>query len=343
MKVLVATKERAVFDILRDHASAVDNGSRSADSLDCTSVLTTGKIYEAIPDVQLAIVDYADLIAHPFSPELIRRLLEGASLKVCSSSEFLDDPKRFLTAERLRQRRRALPPKRTIAFTSYSGGTGKTSLALDTALHFAEQTRETAALPTALFELTYGSSALQALLGLDEALSLYDLVSTPDLDPPEFGGVSLYPMDYDQVRLLPSPQVSRYLQTQVSHYVLTVIDTPWPPVMVSSLQNEVDLWIVVTTPRVDAVENARRLRQELSRDYGEEKVILAVNRSGGFGTSLALMGTRREIELSQSKGAGVLFEGRLGREVLTYVYGPLWREMRARRRGWRPFRSRKGR
>jgi hypothetical protein len=321
----------------------MDNGLRSADSLDCTSVLTTGKIYEAIPDVQLAIVDYADLIAHPFSPELIRRLLDGASLKVCSSSEFLDDPKRFLAAERLRQRRRPLPPKRTIAFTSYSGGTGKTSLALDTALHFAEQTRQLASLPTALFELTYGDSALQALLGLDEAASLYDLVSTPELEPPEFGGVSLYPMGYDQVRLLPSAQVSRYLQTQVSHYVLTVIDTPWPPVMVSSLQNEVDLWIVVTTPRVDAVENARRLRQELSRDYGEEKVILAVNRSGGFGTSLALMGTRREIELSQSKGAGILFEGRLGREVLTYVYGPLWREMRMRRRRWRPFRSRKGR
>ena len=337
MKVIVATKERDVFDILNSRASSSGSGRRSAEELEPFCALDTGGIYGAIPDTQLAIIDYSDLVPHPFSSDLIRQLLEGAPFPVCSSAEFVADTEKYLTGRRLRQRSLPLPPKKTIAFTGYSGGTGKTSIALDTALEFARQTRETFALPTAMFELTYGGSALKAILGLDQAPSLYDLASAPETVPADFSGVALYPMDHDQVRLLPAAQTLRYIQRRVASYVLTVIDVVWPPILLSSIQNEVDLWVVVTTPRVDAVENARQLRQELSRDYGEDKVIIAVNQMGGLGTSLALMGTKRELELPRVRGNGILFEGRLGREMLTQAYGPLWREMRLHRRRWRLF------
>jgi hypothetical protein len=341
MKVIVATKERSVFDILNARMSVSERDRRSSDDLEPISALTTGRIYSAIPQTQLAIVDYTDLVAHPFSPQLIQHLLEKAPFTVCSSAEFVADPDEYLSGRRSRQRPLPLPSKKVVAFTSYSGGTGKTSIALDTALEFARQTRQTFALPTAMLELTYGASALRALLSLEEAPNLYDLASAPEATPAEFSGVSVYPMDHDQIRLLPTSQTLRYIQQQVSSYVFTVIDVVWPPILLSSIQNEVDLWVVVTTPRIDAVENARRLRQELERDYGENKVIIAVNQMGGLGTSLALMGTHRELELPKVRSNGILFEGRLGREVLTQVYGPLWREMRLHRRRRRLFASRR--
>jgi CO dehydrogenase nickel-insertion accessory protein CooC1 len=108
--------------------------------------------------------------------------------------------------------------------------------------------------------------------------------------------------------------------------------------LVSSIESEVDLWIVVTTPRVDAVENARRLREELAHEYGAQKVIIAVNQAGGLMTSLALAGTPHELEIPNIQQDDLFFEGRLGRQVLNFLFSPIWREYeRARRPGLRLF------
>ncbi|MFH1084460.1 MAG: hypothetical protein V1772_01680 [Chloroflexota bacterium] len=333
MKVLVATRESAVFDALRG-APAVE---------DTIIALVTGKVYEAVPDVQLVIIDYDDLIPHPFSTEMVHGLLRRRKqLVVCSSAEFLEDPQRYLGARYSRERMLPLPEPKIIAFTSYSGGTGKTTLALDTAFHFAQETGEELALPVGLFECTYGGSALQALLNLDGQRTVHDLASRGDLQPAEFSGMLLYPMDYPQVRLLSSDRVLRYLKQQINNHVLTVIDTSWPHGLMAELGSEVYLWIVVTTPRIDAVDNARRLLEELRRDYGEGKVILAVNQMGGLGASLALMGTPRAIEFPQLQSSGALFDGRLGRQVLSYAYPGLWPQyLRKRKRRLWPFARRR--
>ena len=328
MKVLVATRESAVFDALK-----------SAPEVEETIIaLVTGKVYEALPEAQLVIIDYGDVIPHPFSLDMIRGLLSRRSeLGLCSSAQFLADPKQYL-GRRSHRRMLPLPQRKMIAFTSYSGGTGKTSLALDTALHFAQETGEELPLPVGLFEFTYGGSALQALLNLDGQPAVHDLAAQGNAQPTEFSGVQLYPMDYAQVRLLSSDRVTHYLRQQISNQVLTVVDSSWPHGLVTGVGDDVDLWVVVTTPRIDAVDNARRLSEELQRDYGEDKVVVAVNQMGGLGASLALMGTRRQLELPQLPSSKGLFDGRLGRQVLTYLYPDLWPQyLRKRKRFQWPF------
>jgi len=330
MNVLAATKEPLVFDTL-NQAEQVEN---------VVAALYTGRIYTAIPETQLAIVDYADLVPHPFSEEAVRRLIENAPMEQCSSDEFLLEPERYLRASAPRRRSYELPRKLTIAFTSYSGGTGKTSLSLDTALHFAAQTKSRMQLPTAVFEFGYGSSALDALVR-DQQSDVYDLITQPELEPYDFHGVSLYPMNYDRIRDTSIDQVARYLNTEISHYVLTVIDTIWPHGMVQAIGDAVDIWFVLTTPRIDAVENARRLRRELSEEYGDDKVQLIGNQMGGLGTTLALLGLEREIEVKQLSESEVFFGGRLRKQVLTQVYNSLWHDYEhAGRRRWRLFRRR---
>ncbi len=319
MKVLVATKERRVFDILRD--------TRDVEPV---FALDTGTIYEMIPSVQLGIVDYSDLVAQPYSEEFMRSLLGSLPFKVYSSSEFLASPQTLLKADAPLYGYK-LPPKRTVVFTSYAGGTGKTTLALDTALRFASRTKAYLPLPTALFEFVYGGSALQALVGRGRP-TLYDLVLQPEMNPGQFQGVTLYPMDYDRVKTLPVDQVMRYCRDQIANHVLTVIDTIWPahPALLA-MAREVDLWIVVTTPRIDAVENARKLHGDLALAHGDEKVIILVNKMGGLADSLALMGIKRPIEI-RARSEGAKLDGEMGREVLGYVYGSLWREYERGRR-----------
>lgn len=329
MKVLVATKEPSVLEVVR-----------RADDVEAVPALVTGRIYRAIPEVQLAIIDYAHLVAQPFSSALIRTLLAEAKLPQCSSDEFLAAPDAFLDTRGVRSRQYTLPEQRTIAFTSYSGGTGKTSLALDTALRFVERTKARALeLPAAVFEFTYGGSALQALVGNGPPL-LDELISQPELEASRFNGATLYPMQYDRLDLTQRDGVAHYLHNQMTRHVLTVVDTSWPHGLVSDIGAEVDLWVVLTTPRIDAVENARRLQTELSEEYGGSRVMLVVNQMGGFGSSLALMGTRRDLEIPRVRQPGVFFEGRLGREILKHVYDPLWQDF-YERGGRRRFRLRK--
>jgi hypothetical protein len=324
MKVLVATKERPVFDIIRE----------SRNDIEPVPALDTGRIYEAIPGTQFAIIDYDQVVSQPFSTETVRKLLDQAKIPQYTSSQFLDSHEALIKENRNKPGRRpfALPPKRTIAFTSYSGGTGKTSLALDTALHFAAQAMIRMPLPVAVFEFTYGDSALGALLG-EVRPGLHDLVGQPEIIPYQLQGVDLYPMDYDQIKLVRPEQVAAYCREQMSHHVLTVIDAMWPHGLASVIGGEVDLWIVLTTPRADAIENARRLRHELVVDYGENKVIMAVNQMGGLASSLALWGTQHDLEIPSMSQGDVVFGGRLGKVVLNHLYGPLWQEYEKANKG----------
>jgi hypothetical protein len=335
MKLLVATREPRVFDVL-ESSRYVGKGK----GWEVEVALDTGAIYEAIPEVDLAIVDQADLLPHPFTVEFIRTLLAHAStqkiLHECTSTEFLANADRYLSSQPDKRRKRFnLPPHKVIAFTSYSGGTGKTTLALDTALYFAKKTEAVLNLPAAVFEFTYGSSALHTLVG-GGGLTLTDLVLQPEVAPYHFHGVALYPMDHRTLHDIPVDQVTRYLCGQIASNALTVIDAGWPHGLLPAIGEEVDLWIVLTTPRVDAVENARKLCSELSETYSENKVIMAVNQMGGLGATLALWGTPHKLEVERLSQEGIFYSGRLGKKILSHLYGGLWDEYERagkRRRG----------
>ncbi len=307
MRVLTASKALAVFDVLED-----------MEDVEQTKALFTGQIYDALSEVQLVIVDFEDVVEHPYNTEMIRRVFAEQEVLFASSSEFLAQPDHWIEeALRLKGELTKLPKKRVIGFASYSGGTGKTTLALDTAIHFARRT----GMPVLVTEFTYGVSSLAALTGL-EMPHFFDLATMLDVEAARWKGVTLAPMDYEYCQDLPTAQIARYLQKEMKRHVLTVIDATWPHALVGAVLDQVDEWFAVATPRVDAVENARRLRDELNP--GRTSVI--INRKGKLIDSLALSDLERAVDLPDVHQPD-RFEGKLGKEVLSHTYGSkTWRQ-----------------
>ena len=308
MKILVATKSVPVFQALR-----------SIPDIESEPALYTDQIVKTIPSAQLVIIDFGDVVEYPYEIGMIQSLLaeaqEKRGLAWTTSEEFLANPEDWIQRASRSRGGRTLPDKLTVAFTAYSGGVGKTTLALDTALHFARRTER----PVLLLEFVYGGSALVALTGLEMPF-LYDLTSKIDLQPAMFKGVTLIPMDYDNCRLLPPEEFGKYLKRQMAKHVLTVVDTTWPHGLVRSIQGEVDQWLVVACPRLDAIENANKLTQELG-----SKAAFILNLKRGMGDNLALAGIERQLELPYVDRVDQ-WDGKLGKQLLLYVYGPAWRE-----------------
>jgi len=299
MKVLVATKALGVFDALQ--------------GVEAKKALYTDQVYQAVPEVQLAIVDWEDLIPYPHSLKMIKDLLVAKGIPTITSQEFLAQPSRYLDLKPTPKGPR-LPDKKSIAFVSYSGGTGKTTLALDTALHFARRTK----LPVLFVEFTYGVSALATITGLTMP-SLYELSTQLEAEPMRWKGVTLVPMDYDNCRDLSVQLYCNYLKKQSADHVLTVVDSPWPHGLLGAIRDQIDEWLVVTTPRIDAVENAKKLHSELAAQ--DSRAIIVLNNKGGLVDSLALTGLARALDLPQLRRPD-RFEGQLGKQILSQVYGP---------------------
>jgi hypothetical protein len=304
MKVLVATKSLGVFDALQ--------------GVEAKKALYTDQVYQAIPEVQLAIIDWEDLIPYPHSIKMIKDLLVAKGILTISSQEFLAQPSRYLEPKPSPKGPR-LPDKKCLAFVSYSGGTGKTTLALDTALHFARRTK----LPVLLVEFTYGVSALAAITGLTMP-SLYDLSTQLEAEAMRWKGVTLVPMDYESCQDLSAQLFGNYLKRQNADHILTVVDSSWPHGLLGAIREQIDEWLIVATPRIDAVENAKKLQSELASK--NSKAIIILNNKGGLVDSLALTGLERALDLPQLRRPD-RFEGQLGKEILSQAYGPgNWRK-----------------
>jgi hypothetical protein len=300
VKVLVATRDLGVFEALQ-----------GLTGLEYDEALFTGQIYEALPGAQLIIVDFDDLVEHPYSVGMLRGILSDSDVPFVSSEEFLAEPDSWLMeARRLGGEATDLPTKRTVAFVSYSGGVGKTVLALDTAAHFARR----AQLPVCLLEFTYGESAIQALVG-QNVPALFELATQPDVEPLVWNGVTLVPMDYDNSRDLSIQLLGKYLKDIMREHVLTVIDAHWPHALIGAVRDEIDRWYVVATPRPDAVENAEKLAAELG-----PKASVVLNQKGGMVDSLALSGVERAVELPVVKEPD-RWQGDLGKRILLHTYG----------------------
>jgi Mrp family chromosome partitioning ATPase len=305
VKVLVATSDLAVFDVFQ-----------GVEGIEYKEALFTGGLYDELPGAQLVIVDFDELVPHPYSIEMVRDLLENSEVPYVPSKQFLEEPDRWIMeARRVRGEITGLPSKRTIAFTSYSGGTGKTILSVDTALHFARRTK----LPALLTEFTYGESAIAALIGKDVP-HLFDLSTQPDIEPATWKGITVVPMDYEHCRDLSVQLIGRYLKEQSARHVLTVADVHYPHALLSAIREDIDQWYIVTTPRPDAIENARKLKEELGRRAG-----IVLNQKGTL-DSIALSGIERALDLP-NVGQADRFEGKLGKPILAQTYGEQnWRQ-----------------
>jgi hypothetical protein len=282
-------------------------------------------VNDALGGVQLAIVDFDDLVPYPFSRERLRELLAASGLQPpITSQEFLAGPEKWL--DKVRKARPTGPAleQRTIAFTSYSGGTGKTTLALDTALHFHRRSRR----PVLLIEFTYGHSALEILaplFGVLEMPDLYSLITDKEAKPAVCEGVTLVPMNYERVGYLPADLIGRHLTPLINAHILTVVDLMWPHGLRAAIVDKVHRWFVLAVPRPDAVENAKQLAQELPNE-----VSIILNRSGGVVDTVATAGLGQALALPELRPP-LRWNGALGRRILPTVYSdwkkyePDWR------------------
>jgi hypothetical protein len=301
----------------------------------------TSAIRDLLPDVHLIIIDYEDLVEYELSEAEIRDEIFAARIYECSSSDFVSDPDGYLSGVAINRPGRMLniPPRFCICFTSYSGGTGRTTLALDTAIHFAETMGKAdrskftngVATPgsTLLIELSFGVSALLSLTGA-EMPGLSRLATDPDASLQKFRGVSLLPMDYDYARLLPSDLLQRYLTHQIAAHQLTVVDCIWPHGLADALVDEVDLWIVLASERGDAQVNARRLSDELTGMAADRHVWMLLNQADDSrnGDSQEWQIVLPRVDRSDE------YAGELGQAILSRVYAPIWQDYAKPKARW---------
>ncbi len=244
--VVVATK-RAV-EVVRHLESP---------SVRVREALTTEGVLGALGEACLVILDDDLAETDAVTRRGLLDALEKAGVPAISPGDFLRDPAAHLARLERRARRGFAPltPLR-VAFVSLSGGTGCTTLAWELARYAAEDRRAT----VALVELTWGRGALTARLGLNgDAPDLYQVASGLG-EPALHTGVSVVPVGGHAVRLLLGnpDRVRETLEALARRHLLLVVDAHaghplWPPA-----RETVDRILVVTDPRSDAVENARR-------------------------------------------------------------------------------------
>ena len=219
-------------------------------------------VLQGLPGANLVILD--EVIASSLvSRELLKRALETSGIPVTSPDDFQEAPDEWLGRARLASSRQiTYLPSRQVNLASWSGGVGKTTLAMAVAKRFAERT----GLPAALLELSMGGSAIQARIS--DKLPEFFAIATEKAEPAVWQGVSLYPMDGRTLEVLWSEDpdgVRRVLKEIRQRHTLLVVDGfPGHPLFPELSQTAPGLvHLVITTPREDAVAQAQRLMTEV--------------------------------------------------------------------------------
>ena len=325
IRVLAATQNEQVYDIL---------GTRDDAQFDIA--LYTGTIRDLLPHVQLVVIDYQDLVEHPLTETEIREEIHKAGVLECSSRDFESNPQHFLgslVTNRAGQML-SLPDNYCVAFVSLSGGTGRTTLAMDTAMYYAKAMGKAKSTSdgddhvehrarAALFEMAYGVSSLVSLTGL-EMPHLYQLVTDGDIRPQQFKGADIYPMDYENVRVLTTAHIKQFFANRVVPHGLVVIDSIWPHGHTDAISEYVNLWLVVASERPDTIANATTLRDTLVESYGADKVWLIQNQVEGK-RDLGKQGSDSLWRLRLPRiGSADDLRGDLGEMILKEIYAPIW-------------------
>ena len=223
---------------------------------------TTRGVLQDLTGVQLVIL--GDLISLPdVSNEVLHSALDRSGVPVVSQEGFLADPSEWLGRARLTSAKQiSFLPARQVNLINWSGGVGKTTLAMAVCKRFVQNT----GLPAALLELSMGGSALHARVSPD--LPEFFAIATHKDTPSLWNGVSLYPMDGRTIDVLWSedPQGVRILLSEIQRkHTLFVVDCfPGHPLFAELSKPKNGLVnVVVTSPRDDAILQARRLINEI--------------------------------------------------------------------------------
>ena len=224
---------------------------------------TTRGVMQDLPGVHLVILD--EVMALPdTSYEVLQRSLEMSGIPVVPPIQFLANPEEWLGRARLANSKRiTFLPNRQINLVNWSGGVGKTTLAMAICKRFVQRT----GLPAALLELSMGGSALHARISPD--LPEFFSIATHKEEPALWHGVSLYPMDGRTIDVLWSedPDGVCKVLAEIRHkHTLFVVDCfPGHPLF-SELSKPMPSLVnlVITSPRDDAMMQARRLMNEIA-------------------------------------------------------------------------------
>lgn len=334
IRVIAATQSNQVYEILR-----------RCENIKCEIALYTGTIKELLPGAQLLIIDYEDVVQYPLSEADVREFVFSSGIIEYNSQDFIKDWERIIRQagggdDRMQSY--------CVAFVSYSGGTGRTTLALDTALTYASVMKKQdgkqkqpqpsphllgAKNQVLMVEMTFGVSSLVSLTGM-EAPRLYDLVTQTDAQMQSYKGVSMVPMDYENACLLSTDLLQRFVRREMATHRLTVIDCVWPHSLINPVQEQVNLWVVVASERQDAVANALKLRDELRRDVVKEaKIWLALNQASKTALDKDNGEVHWDIKLPRIVRPDE-YRGDLGRAILARVF-PEWQEYnQPHKSGW---------
>ena len=306
--IVVATRHGGALAALEEAEKDLPLARREA--------LSTDGVYRALPGARLAVVDIEALVESPGVPrEQLMQVLACGDLAVVDGRVFAADPTVYLSRARAASGLAEALPGRRVAFTSLSGGVGKTTLALSLASHFRRRT----GLPVVVVELCPGPSSLLALVGEgDGQAHIYEVV-TQGKGWPVWGGVTLAPMDWQTARLLEREQVAEAWRALADTHVLAIFDSPASHPLWPTAAQLVDATLAVADGRLDALASAAYLASQ--EDDVQTQVLL--NR-GGVTARLALehapAATLPDVGRS-AKG----FPDRLGRPLMRLVY-PGWRK-----------------
>ena len=322
VRVLVGTSQVQVYEALETIAP-----------YQATEAVTTRGVYHALPKAQLAIVEIESLIEEQVSRATLVEILNRASVPWTTPDDFLADPLTWRAhALAAAGNFQSFPPA-SAALTSYSGGVGKTTLSLDTAVAFAARTK----LPTAVIEFPYGPSPLRVITGVSEGAGFVDAVHNERAPLPSWRGVTLVSVNYNDVGgLLKPDEVMQCFERIRAAHILTLVDAEFPHPWLEAIARQVGLFLIVAAPRADAWNNAAALRQLMQRTpeiYAHSQVIF--NLVDGWGDRLTQMGLERALDLPRIKNPERL-DGRLGTQLLKTIY-PYWSQTPAKYAGsWEP-------
>lgn len=290
----------AIFDVLARQAG-----------LQMREAFTTQGLIQELPGVNLVIHDAVFEVKNT-SQELVNRALEMSGVPVVSPEAFLSEPDEWLSRARLASATKItfLPP-RQLNLVNWSGGVGKTTLAMAVCKRFVEQT----GLPAALLELSMGGSALHARISPDLP-EFYSIVTGKE-GPSNWHGVSLYPMDGRSIEVLWSedPNKVRDFLGQIRRKnTLFVVDC-FPGHVLFPIVTNADLTtanLVVTSPRDDAMMQAKRLLKEVPQPaYLVMNITRSMADQAGSGAAITLPYNERWAQA---------LDARLADPVLALIY-----------------------
>ena len=246
----------------KPNQNVLDVLSKNSDLI-VREAFTTRGVLQDLPGVHLVILDELISLADT-STEVLHRALEMSGIPMVSQEGFLADPNEWLGRARLTNAKRiSFLPARQINLVNWSGGVGKTTLAMAICKRFVQRT----GLPAALLELSMGGSALHARVTPD--LPEFFSIATHKEEPALWYGVSLYPMDGRTIDVLwgEDPEGVRKVLAEIRRkHTLFVVDCfpghPLFPELSKPKSGLVNL--VVTSPRDDSILQARRLMNEVS-------------------------------------------------------------------------------